>query len=74
MVTIRLSSEIEAELIVAAKRTGQSKTALARQAILNYLEDMEDADMAERALDEFYASGEKAIPLEEVLKRYGMDG
>jgi RHH-type transcriptional regulator, rel operon repressor / antitoxin RelB len=73
MVTIRLSSEIETELASAAARTGQSKTAITRQAILNYLEDMEDADIAEKALDEFYASGEKAVPLAEVKKRLGID-
>jgi RHH-type transcriptional regulator, rel operon repressor / antitoxin RelB len=50
------------------------ETSHAREAILRYVEDMEDAYIAEKRLDEFYAAGEKAIPLEEVLKRYGLDG
>jgi RHH-type transcriptional regulator, rel operon repressor / antitoxin RelB len=71
MLAIRLPPEIDAELVALVKRTGRTKTSHAREAILRYLEDMEDA---EKRLDEFYASGEKAIPLAEVLKRYGMDG
>ena len=74
MLAIRLSPEIDAELVALVKRTGRTKTSHAREALLRYLEDMKDAYIAEKRLDEFYASGEKAIPLEEVLKRYGMDG
>lgn len=73
MLAIRLSPEIEAELVAAAKQTGQSKTALARQAILNFLEDLEDARIADKAMEAFEKSGRKTIPFAEVLKRYGMD-
>ena len=73
MLAIRLSPEIEAELIAAAKRTGQSKTALAREAILNYLEDLEDARIADKRIAAFEASGEKGIPLAEVMKRHGVE-
>ena len=74
MLAIRLPPEIDDELAALVKRTGRTKTSHAREAILRYLEDMEDSFIAEKRLDEFYASGEKTIPLEEVLKRYGMDG
>jgi RHH-type transcriptional regulator, rel operon repressor / antitoxin RelB len=73
MLAIRLPPEIEKQLERLAKKTGRTKTFYARQAILTYLEDLEDAALAEKRLDEFYKSGEKAIPLEEVLKKYGMD-
>lgn len=73
MLAIRLPPEIEAELAALAKRTGRTKTFYARQAILNYLEDLEDARIAEKALDEFYRSGERAIPLAEVMKEFGLD-
>jgi RHH-type transcriptional regulator, rel operon repressor / antitoxin RelB len=73
MLAIRLPPEIEKKLERLAKKTGRTKTFYAREAILAYLEDMEDAALAEKRLDEFYKSGEKAIPLEEVLKKYGMD-
>jgi RHH-type transcriptional regulator, rel operon repressor / antitoxin RelB len=69
MLAIHLTPEIDEELTALVKRTGRTKTSHAREALLRYLEDMGDAYVAERRLDEFYASGEKAIPLEEVLKR-----
>jgi RHH-type transcriptional regulator, rel operon repressor / antitoxin RelB len=73
MLAIRLPPEIEKRLERLAKKTGRTKTFYAREAILNHLENLEDAEIAEKALDEFYRSGEKAIPLDEVLKKYGMD-
>jgi RHH-type transcriptional regulator, rel operon repressor / antitoxin RelB len=73
MLAIRLPPEIEKQLERLAKKTGRTKTFYARQAILTYLENWEDAALAEKRLDEFYKSGEKAIPLKEVLKKYGMD-
>ncbi len=73
MLAIRLSPEIEAELVAAAKQTGQSKTALARQAILNYLEDLEDARIADKRIAQFEASGEKGILLADVMKRYSVE-
>ena len=73
MLAIRLPPEIEKRLERLAKKTGRTKTFYAREAILNHLEDLEDAYIAEKALDEFYKSGEKAIPLAEVLKDLGLD-
>jgi RHH-type transcriptional regulator, rel operon repressor / antitoxin RelB len=73
MLAIRLPPEIEAELTALAKRTGRTKTFYAREAILNYLEDLEDSLIAEKAMKAFEKSGRKTIPLEDVLKRYGME-
>jgi RHH-type transcriptional regulator, rel operon repressor / antitoxin RelB len=73
MLAIRLPPEIEKQLADLAKKTGRTKTFYAREAILNYLEDMEDAYIAEKALDEFYKSGETAIPLVQVRKELGLD-
>jgi RHH-type transcriptional regulator, rel operon repressor / antitoxin RelB len=73
MLAIRLPPEIEKQLAALAKKTGRTKTFYAREAILNYLEDMEDSMIAEKALGEFYASGKKAIPLADVKKRLGLD-
>jgi RHH-type rel operon transcriptional repressor/antitoxin RelB len=72
MLAIRLPPEIEKKLERLAKKTGRTKTFYAREAILKHIEDLEDAFIAEKRLDEFYKSGEKAIPLAEVLKRYGL--
>ena len=43
MLTVRLPEEIEARLQALAKATGRSKSYYARQAILEKLEEMEDA-------------------------------
>lgn len=73
MLSISLPAELEERLERLAKETGRTKTDYAREAILTYLEDLEDAEAAEKAIDEFEKSGEKAIPLEEVMKKYGLD-
>ncbi len=73
MLAIRLPKELEDRLTDMAKKTGRTKTFYAKEAILNYLEDLEDTYIAEKALDEFYASGEKTVSLEKVIKDLGLD-
>ena len=73
MLAIRLPKELEDRLADMAKKTGRTKTFYAKEAIMNYLEDLEDTYMAEKAWDEFKASGEKTIPLAEIMKKYGLE-
>ena len=73
MLALQLPLDIEHRLDVLAKRSCRTKTHYAREAILRHLEDLEDAFEAEMAVKEFYASGEKPIPLAEVKKLLGMD-
>ena len=42
MLAIRLPSEVEKRLDELASKTGRTKTYYAREAILNYLDDLED--------------------------------
>lgn len=72
MLGVRLPKEIEQRLEALAEKTGRTKSYYAREAILAHLEDMENAYLAEKRLEEFLRSGEKAVPLEEVMKRYGL--
>lgn len=51
MLALRLPKEIEGRLALLAQRTGRTKTYYARQAILEYLEDMEDIYLASKILD-----------------------
>ncbi len=74
MLAIRLPDSIEKRLARLAKRTGRTKTFYAREAILRYLEDLEDVYDAERILERIRSGKEKTIPLEDVMKRYGMEG
>jgi len=73
MLAIRLPEEVERRLDELAQRTGRSKTFYARQAILEHLDDMEDLYLAEQQLTEIRAARLKTIPLEEVMKRYGLE-
>lgn len=72
MLTIRLSEEMEARLKVLADATNRPKSFYVREALERSLEDIEDVYLAEAALERFRASGEKAIPLEEVERRLGL--
>lgn len=73
MLAIRLPAEIEERLEKLAKTTGRTKTYYVRQAILEYLDDLEDLYLAEQRLIDLRAGKTKAVPLEEVMKRYGME-
>ena len=73
MLAIRLPQEIETRLDALAKATGRTKTYYAREAILTHLENLEDTYLAEAALERFRASEENAVPIEEVMREYGLD-
>jgi RHH-type rel operon transcriptional repressor/antitoxin RelB len=74
MLAIRLPAEIEARLEALAKATGRTKTFYAREAILEHLDDLEDLYLAEQRLIDIRAGKTQTVPLEEVMKRYGMEG
>lgn len=73
MLAIRLPADIEHRLDELAQRTGRSKTFYAREAILEHLDDMEDLYVAEQQMTEIRTGKLKTIPLEEVMKRYGLE-
>lgn len=73
MLAIRLPADIEERLEKLAKATGRTKTFYAREAILEHLDDLEDLYMAERELKAIHAGESDTIPLEEVMKQYGME-
>jgi RHH-type rel operon transcriptional repressor/antitoxin RelB len=69
MLAIRLPKDIEKRLEELAKRTNRTKTFYARQAILEYLGDLEDYYLAVERLEENLPS----IPLDEVERQLGLD-
>ena len=73
MLAIRLPEEIEKRLARLAKRTGRTKTYYAREAILEHLDDLEDIYLAEKRLAEIRAGRVRTIPLEKVMRRYGLN-
>ncbi len=73
MLAIRLPIEVETRLEALAQATGRTKTFYAREAILEHLDDLEDLYLAEQRLIDIRAGRSKTTPIEEVMKRYGME-
>jgi len=74
MLAIRLPATIEKRLGRLAKRTGRTKTYYAREAILQYLDDLEDIYLAEKELAAVRSGRSRPIPIEKILRRYGLEG
>ena len=74
MLAIRLPASIEKRLEKLARRTGRTKAYYAREAILQHLDDLEDVSMADRVLERIRKGEERTIPLEDVVKRHGVEG
>ncbi|MBI5331026.1 MAG: ribbon-helix-helix protein, CopG family [Betaproteobacteria bacterium] len=72
MLAIRLPAEIETRLDALAKATGRTKTYYAREAILEYLDDMEDLYLAEQRLRDIRAGKSTTHTLEEVERSLGL--
>ena len=72
-ISIRLPEDVESRLDALAKLTGRTKTFYMRQAILEHLDDLEDLYLAEKRLEDIQAGRSKTLPLEEVMKRYGVE-
>ena len=70
MLALRLPPEIAARLDALAKRTGRTKSYYAREAILEHLEDLEDAYIADERIRT--DTGER-ISLEEIMEQYADD-
>lgn len=78
MQTVNISANIPLELSKKLEKVAtieeRAKSFYIRKALEQYLsqrlEDIEDYNDAKKAYDEFIASGEEAIPYEEIRKKY----
>ena len=68
MLAIRLPDDIELRLASLAAETGRTKTALAREAILEYIDDLEDLYLAESRA----RLSRKAISMEDLERELGL--
>ncbi len=73
MLSIRIPAEIEARLDVLAKATGRTKSFYAREAIIEYLDDLEDIYLAEKRLEELRAGRSRTFTLQEVERELGLE-
>jgi RHH-type rel operon transcriptional repressor/antitoxin RelB len=69
MLAIRLPEELELRLENLAKKTGRTKTFYAREAIVEYIDDLEDYYLAEARSK----SAVKNISMSEMKVRLGLD-
>ena len=72
MLAIRLPEDIELRLGALAKKTGRTKTFYAREAILEYLDDLEDLYLAEKRLTNIQRGKTKTMKLDEVERELGL--
>jgi predicted DNA-binding protein len=68
-ITIVIDEEVDNELTALATETGQSKSDLAREALIDWLEEQEDLREAERIVDENHPT----VSFEEMKARLGLD-
>lgn len=71
--SIRLEPEIEARLNALAAETGRTKAYYMREAILQYLEDREDYEIAVAASERLKRGEERTYSSAEVRKMLGLD-
>lgn len=72
MLAIRLPSEIEKRLADLARATGRTKTYYVREAILEYLDELEDIHLAEKRLGAHYAGKSRTYTLDELERDLGL--
>jgi RHH-type transcriptional regulator, rel operon repressor / antitoxin RelB len=72
MLAIRLPEDIELRLGNLAKKTGRTKTFYAREAILEYLDDLEDLYLAEKRLSNIKNGKTKTIKLNQLERELGL--
>jgi len=68
MLAIRLPQTIEDRLTALAEETGRTKTTLAREAIVEFIDDLEDYYLAEARA----RKNRKTIPLDDVERQLGL--
>jgi RHH-type rel operon transcriptional repressor/antitoxin RelB len=69
MLAIRLDKELEKELDLLAKTRGSNRSAVVREAIIQYLEDNEDVQLAKESLS--HMSSTKS--LKQLREELGLD-
>ncbi|MDR2572764.1 MAG: DUF6290 family protein [Desulfovibrio sp.] len=72
-VSLRLPDDISERLQRLAAETGRSKTYYMLEAIREHLDDLEDLALAEERWRNLQAGKSRTVPLEEVMRRYGLD-
>ena len=73
MLTIRLPESTEERRSRLAKKTGRTKSFYVKEALKNYLEDLEDIYLSDKVVDRIRKGEEDVISSEEMGKILGLD-
>ncbi|TVQ26618.1 MAG: ribbon-helix-helix protein, CopG family [Spirochaetaceae bacterium] len=73
MIAVRLSKDLEDRLDRLARRTGRTKTYYVREAITEHLEELEEIYLAQQVLERVRAGTEDTVPLDTLIRQYGVD-
>lgn len=71
MLAVRLDPELEARLTAVAKRMGRTKSHLAREALIERIEELEDIALLEEALR--HPDAGKTISHEQMKRELGLE-
>jgi len=74
MLALRLPEDIEARLDALARKTGRTKSYYAREAIVEYIDDLEDLYLAQKRYALIEKGKSKTLSLDEVEAQLGVDG
>lgn len=72
--SLRLPAAVEDRLSALSTLTGRSKTFYATEAIVEHIDDLEDAHLSAAIFARVRAGAEKRVPLSELLAEYGLAG
>ena len=72
MLALRLPPDLDARLDALAKKTGRTKSHYAREAIVEFIDDLEDLYLAQKRSALLERGKTKTIPLEELERTLGL--
>jgi RHH-type rel operon transcriptional repressor/antitoxin RelB len=70
MTTVKLPNELEKRLSDLARETHKSKGYYIEKAVAEYLDDLEDYNLALAAMERYERGEEKTVPFEAIEKKY----
>ena len=72
--SLRLPADVEHRLAALSTLTGRSKTFYATEAIVEHIDDLEDAHLSAEVRARVRAGTEARVPLSDLLADYGFAG
>ncbi len=70
--SLRLPTDVESRLTALSTLTGRSKSFYATEAIVEHIDDLEDAHLSAEILARVRAGTEARVPLDSLLREFGL--